>query len=119
MADLERQLGRARADLAAAQRAGLLRSMLAEAGAVDVDAAQALIEPGLASQDQPDVAAAVRDLRRRKPRLFAVPPASAAGVMGADPRAAGPSTADLLAEAAARTGDRRTLLGYLRARRAT
>ena len=116
LADLRSQLDDTRRQAADADRARELQRLLVHARAVDLDAATLLVQRDIGDHPEPDLAAAVRDLRRRKPHLFrpAAPPPSMS------PRTAPPAAGDNpdeLAELAASTGDRRALLRYLRARR--
>lgn len=116
VAHLESELDRARTELAAAraeaaraERARRLTLLLAQARAVDLDTALLLAERMLGDRPDADPAQAVRDLRRQKPHLFrAGPVLPRPDDTGADPSAA--------AARAARAGDRRALLDYLRAR---
>lgn len=116
--DLQRQLDQRQRDIDAAERRRQIDQSLTDAGAVDLETARLLVESTIdnAHHDSPDVSQAVADLRRRKPFLFrgASPPASSA----MSPRAASPDRAVAdAAQTAAHTGDRTSLLRYLRARR--
>lgn len=110
--------------IASLQRQQQIDQALREAGAIDQDAAQALIDSALKQVPQPDVAQAVKDLCRSKPYLFRQrmrrgKPAS--GVMSARASAAdSPRATDLdrAADAALQTGKRIDVLRYLRLRRA-
>lgn len=116
VARLEGELEQARADLAAAkeeaaraERTRQLTALLAQARAIDLDAALLLAQRAIDGRPDADPAQAVRDLRRQKPHLFrAGPVLPRPDDTGADPSAA--------AARAARAGDRRALLDYLRAR---
>jgi len=121
--DVTRQLRDAQAELSAArdavgslERREKIGDHLRQAGAVDLDVARLLTEMAVADMDEPDVRAAVDDLRKHKPYLFAD---RAAGLsrrsMG--PRVDPPDPADNAAEQAGQTGDRRDLMTYLRLRR--
>ena len=91
--------------------------MLAEADAIDIDAARLLTEAAVQSMDEPDVTEAVEDLRRHKPFLFH-PDSSEADGLALAPMIEGHD--DPLAQAAEQaqhSGDRRDLLRYLRLRR--
>lgn len=121
VAHLESELDRARTELAAAraeaaraERARRLTLLLAQARAVDLDAALLLAERMLGDRPDADPAQAVRDLRRQKPHLFRIG-ASATVPPHSSDAADDPAVA---AARAARAGDRRALLDYLRARRA-
>jgi hypothetical protein len=96
--DLERTLTEARASLDAVERRHAIDLALLEADAADLESARLLTEVAVAAMPARDIKAAVADLRARKPFLFR-------------------SDADSAADEAARTGDRRALLRYLRARR--
>jgi hypothetical protein len=86
---------------------------------VDVEVARLLTQAAVEAMEQPDVAAAIDELRRRKPYLFRQRRRPEASAMPARSHtAAGASRANDAAEAAAATGDRRDLLRYLRLRRA-
>jgi hypothetical protein len=119
--DLERTLTEARASLDAVERRHAIDLALLEADAADLESARLLTEVAVTAMPTRDIKAAVADLRARKPFLFRAransnPPAAA---MSSAPsaRSALRSDADSAADEAARTGDRRALLRYLRARR--
>ena len=67
--------------------------------------------------DEPDVRLAVEDLRRHKPYLFRHASPDEAGAMSPRRELDGHDPAEHAAEEAARTGDRRDLLRYLRMKR--
>ena len=120
IASLRGELAEARQTIDAAERARIIDRELAAAGAVDHEVASLLTEMSVRVMDKPDVALAVRDLRRRKPFLFrrdGVSAPAGASAMSASPRASAPSSSQDAAEEARTTGDRRALLRYLRARR--
>lgn len=101
----------------AMERRQRIDALLAEADAVDIDAARLLTEAAVRSMDEPDVAEAVNDLRRHKPFLFH-PDSTSANGLALAPQIEGQD--DPLAQAAERaqhSGDRRDLLRYLRLRR--
>lgn len=113
--ELERQLAAAREALDASERRRAIDLALVEAEAVDLETARLLTEMAVGQMDEKDVALAVDDLRRRKPFLFRDRPRATLGAaMGAPGEAASPADT---ARNEARTGDRRALLTYLRARR--
>ena len=116
-AQLERELADVRAALAESERMRLMHAALLEARAVDVDAAAALVREALGEAGNAGIGAAVRDLKRRKPHLFRAVPATGSMAAAIGAPGSGATTADDLAAAARATGDRRTLLDYLRARR--
>jgi hypothetical protein len=88
---------------------------LVQADAVDLETARLLTESALAHGDTQDVPKVVAALRQSKPFLFRAkrPPT---GSMSAT-AATSPPTLDEAAEHARATGDRRSLLRYLRAKR--
>lgn len=99
------------------ERRQRIDALLAEADAIDIDAARLLTEAAVQSMDEPDVAEAVDDLRRHKPFLFH-PDSSSADGLALAPQIEGHD--DPLAQAAEQaqhSGDRRDLLRYLRLRR--
>ncbi|HYE03208.1 MAG TPA: hypothetical protein VD963_08225 [Phycisphaerales bacterium] len=117
LARLEEDLAKARAALAESEQRRKVAQLLIEAGTTDMDAAAALIEKEIAG-GATDLAALVRELRRRKPHLFA--PAREAHPGGAMSARWRPPPGDDLEEIAGRaasTGDRALLLRYLRLRR--
>jgi small-conductance mechanosensitive channel len=116
VADLTQQLADAQAQHAAdQQRRGLLDELTAQQS-IDPDTALVLLTAALQNNPAADASQAVRELRARKPHLFAaVTPPHASSVMA-------PATAPLdplisLADTARRTNDRSALLRYLRSRR--
>jgi len=115
---LESQLSQSREALDAAERRRAIDEALAKADAVDLETARLLTEMAVQQMDDADVAAAVADLRRRKPFLFRSGGARGGGATAMSP-AARPSgdNASEAAEEAMRTGDRTALLRYLRSRR--
>ncbi len=122
LADLRAKLGAVETDLsktretiAVLERRQKIDALLADSDAVDVEVARLLTEAAVEMMDQPDVAAAIADLRRSKPYLFRTR-RTEAGAMPA--RTRGPSqTVITAAEQAASTGSRLDLLRYLRLRR--
>jgi len=118
--ELQRSIADAREALDNAERRHRIDLSLIEAGAIDLESARLLTEIAVAHMAEPDIAEAVADLRRTKPFLFRARPAP--GSAGATMSPAPTSTPDpelaCAAEDAARTGDRKSLLRYLRARRA-
>jgi hypothetical protein len=115
VAELESALERTRLDAERQHQTRALEQALARAGVIDAETAGLLLAPQLAADTTADIDTLVRDLRGRKPFLFA-PPARPA------PNAAmGPGTPvdDLsdLATTARHSGDRAALLRYLRRRR--
>lgn len=124
LAELQAQLDDAQQRYASAQqsidtleRRQRIDALLAEADAIDLDAARLLTEAAVQSMDEPDVAEAVADLRRHKPYLFH-PDSTGTDGLALAPQIEGPD--DPLAHAAEQaqhSGDRRDLLRYLRLRR--
>lgn len=112
---LESQLATAREALDAAERRHAIDMALVDADAIDLESARLLTEMAVAQMDEKDVALAVSDLRRRKPFLFRERSQMTLGAaMGA---AVGPASPADAARDEAKSGDRRALLKYLRARR--
>lgn len=112
--ELEHQLHDAQELITSLERRQRIDALLAESDAIDLEAARLLTERIVAEMDEPDVKAAVEDLRRHKPYLFRRSHAarsSSAAVDGAR------LDADHAAAEARATGDRRDLLRYLRLRR--
>lgn len=110
------QLDEAQDAVTALERRQKIDALLADAEAVDLEAARLLTEAAVADMTEPDVAAAVADLRRHKPYLFRRR-GSGALTQAARPAAEASDDAQLAAHQAAATGDRRDLLRYLRLRR--
>jgi len=118
--ELEQDLASLRDEVAAMEAArqqheqqSELEGLLREAGAVDIEAASALVR-GLMESEQLDAPQAVGRLKQDKAFLFASPrsPLSAMSAL-----ASGSGALDRAAHAACRSGDRRDLLQYLRLRR--
>lgn len=125
LADLEKRLGeleatleQSRSALATIERKRQIDRALAEAQPIDLEAAALLTESALDQMQTPDVGAAIGELRRRKPWLFRegrTPTPSGAMAASADPTAEQERLDEGLIRAA-RSGDRRALLRYLRSR---
>jgi len=133
---LRTQLAQAQSALAQEKQSRELDRALAAAGAIDPEVASLLLTNMLASQPPaqtnageptttnspptPDINTLIQTLRTQKPFLFesALPPRPTPSAMSPAITA---SPTDSLHDLAtqARTGDRRSLLAYLRARRAT
>jgi hypothetical protein len=120
--ELEETLASARETMDSLERRHEIDLTLMRAEAVDLETSRLLTELTVAEMDEPDVGAAVAELRRRKPFLFRKNagdrPGSVSAAMSGRARQAG--VVDRLedaADVAARTGDRGALLRYLRARR--
>lgn len=114
LARTQATLDESRAALDHAERRHQIDLMLIEQESIDLETSRLLTELAVSEMSTKDVAAAVSDLKRRKPFLFRTRPSRAGGAMS--PAGA---PADPLFEAAsdARTGDRAALLRYLRVRR--
>lgn len=93
-------------------------ALLSEADAIDLEAARLLTEQAVLRMDEPDVELAVKDLRRHKPYLFRRRSDTLDSAMAPSLSPNGHDPAEQAAEDAARSGDRRDLLRYLRLRRA-
>ncbi len=122
LVELQEQLEQARADLEesrqtldAVEQRQRIDHLLIEADAIDLEAARLLTEIAVASDEEPDLAEAVEQLKARKPYLFRRDGRGAGG-MSARPRG-GPGGLDDAARIASQSGDRRDLLRYLRLRR--
>lgn len=124
---LRTRLDQAHAEVTHEKQARTIDRALASAGAIDAEVAALMLDSMLAAatpsttgttSTPPDIAALISTLRSQKPFLFesALPPRPAPSAMSA----AIPPIDQLadLASQARTTGDRRTLLSYLRARRA-
>lgn len=118
---LEGQLELARQTIDAVERRQKIDQMLVESDAVDLEAARLLTELAVEQMDESDVAAAVEELRQRKPYLFRRRHSGGGGAsLSPRPRPGnGSGTLDDAAEQASQSGDRRDLLRYLRLRRRT
>lgn len=116
--ELEQLVQHTRQALDAVERRHRIDQALLEADAIDLESARLLTELALGQMEAPDEAAAVAELRGRKPFLFRARPARTGSyAMSGRTRQA---TAGSLLEAAAeagRSGDRRAVLRYLEARR--
>jgi len=117
---LRAQLANAESALAQEKQSREIDRALANAGAIDPEVASLMLasmRAGQATGDPPDIAALIQSLRTQKPFLFesALPSRPIPSAMSP---AITTSTTDSLHDLAtqARTGDRRSLLNYLRAR---
>lgn len=99
------------------ERRQRIDALLAESEAIDLDAARLLTERAVQEMDEPDVQAAVADLRRHKPYLFRKRTSEGHGGMAPRLDDEAMPAAEDLAHRAAVSGDRRDLLRYLRLRR--
>jgi len=104
--------------LEAVERRRRVDELLIDSETIDLEAARLLTEAAIEAMDEPDVEAAVSELRRRRPYLFRRSERSGGGAMSGKSRGAnGGSGLDEAARAAVGSGDRRDLLRYLRMRR--
>lgn len=124
LGDLERELGELRSAYAASQetitaleRRERIDALLTESGTIDLEAARLLTEVAVAGMEEPDVSAAVADLRRHKPYLFDRGGVGLPSAMGPREPEHAPDPAADAADQARTSGDRRDLLRYLRMRR--
>ena len=92
-------------------------ALLMDAEAIDLEAARLLTEQAVLMMDDPDIKMAVDDLRRHKPYLFRRRLDPDHSAMAPAIHSTGHDPAEQAAQNAARTGDRRDLLRYLRLRR--
>ena len=115
LADLEKQLDQARSAIGQAEQRARLEREAQAMNAVDVETVVLLAQAALAGMDAPDVGAALRDLKRRKPFLFRAAPSAAS--MAGDPGDPGDAQLARALEEARTSGDRQALLRYLRLRR--
>ncbi len=113
--DSHAELTQLRDTVSVMERRQKIDALLTDADAVDFEVARLLTEAAVEAMDEPDVHLAIDELRRSKPYLFRSPRgvAGAMGVRRYDPH----EQAEQAADAAARSGDRRDLLHYLRLRR--
>ena len=114
--DAKAELTQARRTIDGLERRQRIDQMLAESDTVDIEVARLLTEVAVEMMEEPDVRAAIDDLRRQKPYLFRRRE-SQTSAMTARPKKGGSHPADDAAAHAATTGDRRDLLAYLRLRR--
>jgi predicted RNase H-like nuclease (RuvC/YqgF family) len=117
MQSLQSQLDEAQQTIDHLERRQKIDALLAESEPIDTEAVRLLTEQAVQQMDEPDVQAAVEELRQSRPYLFRQQRGSAGSAMAArvtDP--AGGESEDA-AEQAAISGDRRDLLRYLRLRR--
>ena len=112
---LERELAETRETIDHLERRQRIDALLTESDAIDLDAARLLTEVAVSGMDEPDLAAAVADLRAHKPYLFR--PSQRGGALMPPRLDATADPAESAAQRAVETGDRRDLLRYLRLRR--
>ena len=117
--DANQQLQEREKTITQIERRQQIDEVLRESDAIDLEATRLLTELTVAQMDEPDVEAAVAELKQRKPLLFR-PAARTAGAMS--PRVPEHTESHALqsaAQEASATGARRDLLRYLRLRRRT
>ena len=118
--DLTARIHELEQTLDAVERRHAIDLALIDADAVDLESARLLTELAVTTMPDRDIASAITDLKKRKPFLFrarTTAPASPAGAMSTTPAPRAPTSHS--DQSAARAGDRRALLNYLRARRGT
>lgn len=113
----QRRYELAEQSISSLERRQRIDAMLAEADAIDIDAARLLTEAAVQAMDEPDVEEAVQDLRRHKPFLFHPDNTSVRGLALAPELEDQDDPLAKAAEQAHHSGDRRDLLRYLRLRR--
>lgn len=123
-AALAAELETTRRTLESIRRERDVQKVLFEAGVHDLDIGVVMIEREAQGAPEKPVAELVAELKRRKPGLFvrAATPAGAAPRVGGSTMGARPASDDprrVAAERAAATGDRSSLMAYLRLRRQT
>jgi len=109
----EAELTGAREAIDASERRREAERLLLEHGALDLETALMLTEAAVGQMDEPDVATAVEELRRRKSFLFTR--RSRASAMSEVSE--GEDSLAAAASEARESGDRRVLLRYLRLKR--
>jgi hypothetical protein len=114
--EVQAELERTRSAASESDQKRALELELALAEAQDIDTAALVAQSVLAQMDEPDIKAAVAELRQAKPFLFRASPSGSA-MSSRVPAAAPGAVIGDLADEARETGDRALLLQYLRARR--
>lgn len=114
LAQCQKLLTEAREAIDAAERRNEIERELVRQGAIDLETTVMLSEAAVAAMPKADVQAAVADLRRRKPFLFRTPRGSAMASVGST---AGADESLGLAAQARVSGDRASLMRYLRSKR--
>ncbi len=115
--DAHAKLDEANHAITGLERRSQVDAMLMEADAIDLEAARLLTEKAVLEMDEPDLKLAIEDLCRHKPYLFRRRIETGASAMAPAVQDHGRDPAELAAQDAARSGDRRDLLRYLRLRR--
>lgn len=112
---VRQELDQANRTIAQLERRQRIDGLLREADAIDVEAGRLLTEIAIDQMDEPDVQAAVEDLKRHRPYLFRRR-GSGATAMSAHPDRTSDASQQA-AQQAAESGHRKDLLTYLRLRR--
>jgi predicted RNase H-like nuclease (RuvC/YqgF family) len=116
--NLSADLDQANQTITGLERRQQMDAMLSDANAIDLEAARLLTEQAVLMMDEPDIKMAIDDLRRHKPYLFRRRYDEGQSAMAPAIHPNGHDPAEQAAEQAAKSGDRRDLLRYLRLRRA-
>lgn len=118
MQTLQGKLDEAEQTIQHLERRQKIDALLAESEPIDTEAVRLLTEQAIQQMEEPDVQAAVAELRQSRPYLFQ-PHSGDGGSSAMAARFEQPAARDSeqAAEHAAMSGDRRDLLRYLRLRR--
>lgn len=115
LAHAQQELARAREALDTSERRRRIERELSQEGVIDLETAVLLSDAALGANPDADVRGVVLDLKRRKPFLFRFAPRSASM---APRETANPAAAlESAAKHARASGDRGSLLSYLRLKR--
>jgi len=114
---LQSRLDEAESTIQQLERRQKIDATLATAEPIDADAVRLLTEQAIQQMDEPDVDAAVNELRQSRPYLFRQKTARRGPAMAARVDDEPAPESERAADDAAMTGDRRDLLRYLRLRR--
>lgn len=118
LATLKAELATAQQTLDAMKRRREVEHQLVDAKASDVETALLLVEQALAQKPGIDVGQAVADVKSRKPALFHPPePPAPVGAAAQMPEPYAAAVDQAFTRASAARGNRKSLLGYLRAKR--
>ncbi|MEK6701975.1 MAG: hypothetical protein AABZ53_06915 [Planctomycetota bacterium] len=119
LATLKTELATAQQTLDAMKRRREVEHLLVDAKAADVETALLLVEQSLAQKPGIDVGQAVADVKSRKPALFhpPEPPHAPVGAAAQMPEPYAAAVDQAFTRASAARGNRKSLLGYLRAKR--
>jgi len=115
--ELNHRLDEANQQISGLEHRQRIDALLMEADVIDLDAARLLTERVVVEMEEPDPKQAVEDMRRHKPYLFRRRAHADPSAMSPSVPSHGQEPAEIAAQEAARTGDRRDLLRYLRLRR--